>query len=60
MPGHDDQQHAKRHDDDVAVLQEQVGMFAAEQRAVRQHLEQATMATSASSIPYLAQVLLRK
>ena len=38
---HDDQQHAQRHDDDVAVLQDQVGhVDRLEQRAVGGELEE--------------------
>ena len=41
MPGHDDQQHAERHDDDVAVLQHQVGeVERPQQRAVGHDLEE--------------------
>ena len=40
VAGHDHQQHAQRHDDDVAVLQDQIGQVQRlEQRAVGHHLE---------------------
>jgi hypothetical protein len=42
VAGHDDEQHAQRHDDDVAVLQEDVGQVQRlQQRAVGEHLEEA-------------------
>ena len=41
MAGDDDQQHAQRHDDDVAVLQDQVGeVQRLQQRAVGHELEE--------------------
>ena len=41
MAGHDDQQHAQRHDDDVAVLQHEVGQVERlQQRAVGHELEE--------------------
>ena len=41
MPGHDDKQHAQRHDDDERVLQDEVGqVHGAEQDAAGVELEE--------------------
>jgi hypothetical protein len=41
VPGYDDEQHAERHDDDIAVLQHEVGeVQGPQQSAVGHHLEE--------------------
>ncbi len=58
MAGDDDEQHAERHDDDVAVLQEQVGdVDRPQQRAVGHDLEERHDGDQREQQPVLAHVL---